>query len=85
MATAAARLARFLSAAALAGVVTSVGLAAGLGLLAGRASAADCASADVVAAVVADTWLDENSPFAAKGSDSILTVEAGSTTSTRAW
>ena len=45
---------------------------------AGSASDAACVSATVVAPIVADTWLDENSPSSAKGSDSVLSVEGGS-------
>jgi large repetitive protein len=51
---------------------------AALSVAAGPTSGVDCESADVIAPVVADTWLDENSPFAPKGTDSVLDVDAGS-------
>ncbi|HEX7255364.1 MAG TPA: DNRLRE domain-containing protein, partial [Gaiellaceae bacterium] len=44
----------------------------------GSVSAVECVETTVTAPVVADTWLDENSPSSAKGSDSVLSVDAGS-------
>src|SRR5919106_553521 len=65
---------RMLSAA----IAVAFALAAGLTLAVDLASGAECESASVTAPVVADTWLDENSPSSAKGTDSILSVEGGS-------
>ena len=64
----------------------SVLTAGGIGLaivtalagISGSAFAVDCASANVTAAVVADAWIDEDSPFATKGTDSVLDVDGGS-------
>jgi hypothetical protein len=44
----------------------------------GTAGGADCDPTTITAPVVADTWLDENSPLSTKGTDSILNVEGGS-------
>jgi large repetitive protein len=65
-----------LAAAALASGLALVGP---VGVDAAPATAAECAAATITAPVVADTWLDEESPLAAKGSDPDLSVEAGST------
>ena len=46
--------------------------------LAADSSSSSCQEETVTSVATADTWLDENSPFAAKGSDSVLNVDAGS-------
>jgi large repetitive protein len=51
---------------------------AGASLLDVAFSSTDCQETSVTALVAADSWLDENSPLANKGSDSILNVQAGS-------
>ena len=51
-------------------------VAAGVGT--GLASAVDCETHNLTAPVVADTWLDENSPATSKGTDSVLNVDSGS-------
>ena len=63
-------------AAALAACIALIGA---VGVDAAPVGAAACAAATLTAPVVADTWLDEDSPLTPKGSDPILSVDAGST------
>lgn len=68
--------ARAPAAAVLAGLVLALtSLPVGSGP--GSATAATCQATTVVAASVADSWVDEDSPLANKGNDAILAVRAG--------
>jgi hypothetical protein len=58
--------------------IGGVVLAVAIGPVAKPARAAACVPTTVTVPVVADTWLDENSPTAAKGGDAVLNVDAGS-------
>ena len=71
-------LARLRIRAATALAIGGVVLAVAIGPVAEPARAATCAPTTVTVPVVADTWLDENSPTSAKGGDAVLNVDAGS-------
>jgi len=64
--------------AALTALVAAGALAMSLGVEAALVSSIDCVETTVTASVVADTWLDENSPSSSKSGDSVLNVDGGS-------